>query len=110
MKKLVFYIVVIAAVALSLSAKPIQDCKCKKGDGKEIPLHGRVRVVDSHADFTVRVVDSHADLHVKKVQSHPNNCGEWRFVDSHADFTIRFVSSHADFTVRFVESFPGQQR
>lgn len=81
---------------------PIQDCRLKG-----IPLHGKVKVVQSFADFKVKVVQSFPDLKVKKVSSFPDNCGEWQFVESFPDFTVQFVESFPDFTIQFVESFPG---
>ena len=97
-------ILCLSALAFT-AAVPVRDCKCKG-----IALHGRVRVVESHADFDVHVVESHADLHVKVVTSHPNACGEWQFVDSHADFTVRFVDSHEDFSIKYVTSHAGMPR
>lgn len=93
----------LAASLLLASSAPLTGCRCKG-----IPLYGRVRVVDHHADFLVRVVEHHADLHVKKVSSHPDRCGLWQFVDSHPDFTVRFVDSHEDFSIRFVDHHPGR--
>jgi len=75
---------------------PIHNCKCK-----DIPLYGRVKVVESHADFLVMIVENHADFEVKKVTYHPKSCGEWRFVDSHPAFTIQFVDSHEDFKIKY---------
>lgn len=72
-----------------------------------VPLHGRVVVVDSFADFDVKVVSSFPDLKVKEVDSFANSCGEWEFVDAFGDFSVRFVDSFGDFTIRFVDSFPG---
>ena len=108
MKKLVIYVVVVACAILISAAKPIQDCKCKNRNNKEIPLHGRVKVVSGLADFQVQVVSGLADLRVKKVNSFPDKCGEWQFVDSHADFTIEFVDGLADFTIEYVSSHSGQ--
>ncbi|MCB2097580.1 MAG: hypothetical protein KDE05_08110 [Parvularculaceae bacterium] len=72
-----------------------------------IPLHGRVKVVDSFPDIQVQTVESFPDLRVKRVESFPDNCGEWLFVDSFPDFTIRYVDGFPDLKITFVESFPG---
>ena len=102
MKNIIIKLVLVVCMFPLLSGKPVTECKCKN-----IPLYGRVQVVEHHADFDVRIVSSHADIHVKKVASHPNNCGEWRFVNSHPDFTIRFVDSHEDFSIKYVDSHAG---
>lgn len=87
----------------AIADSPVKDCRCKG-----IPLHGRVRVVDGNADFTVRVVTSAlADLSVRRVTSYPNECGEWQFVNDFSDFTVRFVDGSADFTIRYVDSYSG---
>ena len=76
--------------------KPIKDCKCN-----DIPLYGRVKVVENHPVFMVKIVVHHADLQVKKVNYHSKLCGDWYFVDSHPDFTVKFVDSHEDFKIKF---------
>ena len=70
-------------------------------------LCGRVKVVESWADFKVEVVTGWSDLRVKKVDDSPTNIGEWQFVDSWPDFTIEYVSSYADFKIKFVDYSPG---
>ena len=90
MKKWFVLFGLLAVSLLFASSAPLTGCRCK-----DIPLYGRVRVVDHHADFLVRVVEHHADLHVKKVSSHP-------------DFTVRFVDSHEDFSIRLVDHHPGR--
>jgi hypothetical protein len=89
---------------LLITADPAITADCTLNG---VPLHGRVQVVDSFADFTVEVVDSFPDLRVKPVESFPDACGEWKFVDSFPDFTVQFVDSFPDFKIEFVESFPG---
>lgn len=71
------------------------------------PLHGRVQIVESFADFDVKVTTSFPDLNVKRVSSFADECGEWIFVDSFPDFTIRLVDSFEDFSIEYVDSFPG---
>jgi len=78
------------------TGKPIIDCKCN-----DIPLYGRVKVVENHPDFRVKIVEHHADLQVKKVNYHSKTCGDWYFVENHPDFTVKFVDSHEDFTIKF---------
>lgn len=72
-----------------------------------VPLHGKVKFVDSFPDFKVKVVSSFPDLKVKHVTSFPDDCGEWQIVDSFPDFTVKFVDSFPDFTIKYVDSFPG---
>lgn len=78
------------------------NCTCKG-----IPLYGKVKVVESFADFDVRVVEAFSDLDVQVVTAFPNECGKWEFVDAFPDFTIRYVEAFSDFDIRFVEAFPG---
>lgn len=75
-------------------------------------LYGRIKVVDSGADFTVYVVQSGEDLRVRAV-SDPTAArqpGRWYFVkDFGQDYTVKFVSygGDADLRVRFVDSGEG---
>lgn len=92
--------------SISVSTNPINKDSCTY---KGVPLHGRVKMVNSFADFKVRVVQSFPDLNVKVVNSFPDHCGEWMFVESFPDFTIQYVNSFADFDIKFVNSFPGVQ-
>lgn len=80
------------------------DGSCTLND---VPLHGKVKFVDSFPDFKVKVVSSFPDLKVKHVTSFPDDCGEWQIVDSFPDFTVKFVDSFPDFTIKYVDSFPG---
>jgi hypothetical protein len=73
------------------ASKPVDGCRCKN-----IPLHGRVQVVEHHADMHVQLVEHHAD-----------RCGLWQMVSHHPDFSVRFVSHYPDFTIRYVEHHPG---
>lgn len=115
MKRLLLFLLIISFGSLLYAAEPDSvfvnsnpinrdSCTCKG-----IPLHGRVKVVQSmQADFRVQVVSSFADLQVTQCTS-PLRCGEWEFVEGSADFTIVYVSSFPDFTISFVSSFPGVQ-
>ena len=64
--------------------------------------HGKVKVVNSFADYKVRVVSSNADLRIKQVSSFPDKQGEWQFVSSFPDFTIQFVDDFEDFTIEWI--------
>ena len=88
----------ILLVFLFTSSSPIQNCKCKN-----IVLFGRVKVVESHADFRVKIVTSLPDLEVKKVDYNPHKCGQWRFVENHPDFTVKLVDFNEDFKIRIAE-------
>ena len=94
-------------IAMLCSAMSSDDCITKDGYFRGKRLCGRVKIVDSFADFDVRVVTSFADLDVKKVTSFADDPGEWIFVESFPDFTIRIVDHFPDFTIRYVKSFPG---
>lgn len=74
---------------------------------KGVPLHGKVKIVESFPDFKVKVVNSFPDLKVKIVNSFPDDCGEWQFTESFPDFKIQIVESFPDFSIQYVESFPG---
>jgi len=97
-------IVTLSIIFLSFGAdKPITaDCKCK-----DIPLYGRVEIVDHHPDFKVRIVDAFEDLRVRWVDFTPKECGQWQKVDHHPDFRVQFVDHHPDFRIRIVEFKPG---
>lgn len=86
----------------SESKQSIENCMFNN-----IPLHGRVKIVDAFPDIKVQVVDAFPDLDVKLVSSFPNDCGEWEIVESFPDFTVEFVESFPDIKIKFVDSFPG---
>ena len=81
-----------------------KDCSCNG-----IRLYGKVKVVESFADFDVQIVEAFPDIDVKIVTAFPDECGKWKFVESFPDFTIRFVTSFPDFKIRYVEAFPGMK-
>ena len=87
-----------------IKAKAEVDRNCT---WKGIPLHGKVKVVNSFPDILVEVVSSFPDLKVKKVNSFADKCGEWTFVESFPDFTVKFVNSFPDIKIKYVNSFPG---
>lgn len=107
MKRILFILIVISALCCSMRS---DDCISKDGYFRGKRLCGRVKIVDSLADFKVKVVGSLADLHVRVVDGIANDPGEWRFVESGQDFSVRFVESGEDFTIRYVESLPGVNR
>jgi len=72
-----------------------------------IPLHGKVKFVESFPDIKVKFVFAFPDLKVKFVSSFPDDCGEWQVVESFPDFTIQVVESFPDVEIQAVESFPG---
>ena len=98
-----------------LSENKTKNSTSEKGINKEkctcngIPLKGKVKIVNSFADFKVKVVNSFPDVNVKMVNSFSNHCGEWQFVESFPDFTIQFVENFPDVKIKFVESFPGMR-
>lgn len=65
--------------------------------------YGKVRVVNSRADYKVRVVNVNADLKVEKVNAYADRPGRWQFVDAFEDFTVEFVNAYEDFTIEYVD-------
>lgn len=101
--KFISILLFLGIICFAQSDSPVSDdCRCK-----EIPLHGKVQVVSSFADFQVEIVGSFEDLRVEKVKAFPDECGQWQFVESFPDFTVEFVESFPDFTIRYVDAFPG---
>lgn len=82
------------------------DCVFEK-DGKTIPLHGKVQIVESFPDIKVQIVDAFADVDIKIVSSFPDDCGEIQLVESFPDVKVQIVESFPDIKVRIVDSFPG---
>ncbi len=77
---------------------------------KGIPLYGKVKVVNSGADFKVFVTNVTLQdvLEVQTVTCGAFRCGQWQFVNAGQDFTIQYVHRGSeDFQVRFVSSGPG---
>lgn len=102
MKKYLLVFILLISPLLSVAGEISPSCTYKG-----IPLYGKVKVVDSLADFQVKIVDSLADLKVQKVSALPNSCGQWEFVDSLPDFTVQFVDALPDFTIQYVDALPG---
>lgn len=82
------------------------DCVLVK-NGKTIPLHGKVQIVESFPDIKVQIVESFADLDVLIVSSFPDDCGKIQIVESFPDVKVQIVESFPDIKVRIVSSFPG---
>jgi len=99
------FVAVFAQNNRSTSRLHIQNCELNN-----IPLYGRVQVVNHNADFRVQIVNSLPDLRVQRVDNFPNRCGRWQFVENQPDFTIQYVTSNPDFTIQFVENFSGQRQ
>lgn len=90
------------ACAVPLSSSELDSCFYNG-----IPLHGKVKFVESFPDFKIKFVNSFPDLKVKFVEHFPDDCGEWQVVESFPDFKVKIVESFPDFEVKVVESFPG---
>ena len=88
----------------AVRSEPIDkdNCTCKG-----IPLHGRVQVRNSQADFRVEIVDIAPDLYVQIVDFPPYSCGQWVFVDHAPDFTVEFVEHAPDFKIEYRNFVPG---
>jgi hypothetical protein len=71
-------------------------------------LYGRVKIVQSGADFKVQVVKSFPDLKVQVVERFPDKLGKWQFVENSPDFTIQYVDVFPDLKIQFVTAFPGR--
>lgn len=89
-------LILAALLFICSTTDKITDCTYK---GKK--LYGRVKVVESFADFKVKVVDAFPDIEVKACTAFANHCGEWIFVDDFPDFTIQYVDAFPDFTIKF---------
>ncbi len=103
MKKVLFLLPLLAFLLTSMRG----DCITKDGYFRGKRLCGKVKVVDTFADFKVKVVTSFPDLKVKAVNSFADDPGEWEFVENFPDFTIEYVENFPDFKIEFVNSFPG---
>ncbi len=104
MKLLKIFLLALLAVSFTASAGKLKTCSFKN-----IPLYGKVKVVDSNADIKVKVVDYSADLDVQKVDGFADSCGKWEFAVPLEDynFTVQFDDYFPDITIRFVDYLPG---
>lgn len=82
------------------------DCVLEK-DGKTIPLHGKVQIVESFPDIKVEIVDAFADVEIMIVSSFPDDCGEVQLVESFPDVKVQIVDAFPDLKVKIVSAFPG---
>lgn len=73
----------------------------------EIPLFGKVKIVDAFPDIKVQIVDAFPDIKVKWVDAFPNECGKWQKVDAFPDFKIQIVDVFPDLKIQEVDAFPG---
>ena len=72
-------------------------------DGKEIPLHGRVKIVDSSEDIKVKVVDDKEDLDVC-LDDRGSSCCHFEIRDDfYYDIEVKIVSSSEDIKVKIVD-------
>jgi hypothetical protein len=70
-------------------------------------LHGRVRQVQSHADYKVYVQHYQPAIRVQQVPNFPTKPGQWQFVPfGPYDFSISITRSkaEADFVVQYVDT------
>ena len=100
-----FMFVVCAALILFLTAAQGAQANSKV---PVMGIYGKIKIVNSNADYKVKVVDNFPDLRVKQVKNFPDGPGKWQFVDSFPDYTIQFVDNFPDFTIKFVDNFPGK--
>ncbi len=98
----------LAALLLLLSPLAVwaDDCVIVK-NGKEIPLYGKVQIVDAFPDLKVQIVDAFADLEVKLVEAFPDDCGEVQLVEAFPDVKVQIVNAFPDIKVHIVNAFPG---
>lgn len=82
------------------------DCVLVK-DGKTIPLHGKVKIVEHFPDIKVQIVEHFADVDVVIVQHSPDDCGEVQLVEHFPDVKVQIVEHFPDIKVRIVQAFPG---
>ena len=66
-------------------------------------IYGKIKYVDTFADYKVKVVDNFADLHVKEVKNSPNSPGKWKIVDNFAGYKIKTVDNFADFKIKYAD-------
>lgn len=83
-----------------------EDCVFVK-EGKEIPLFGKVQLVEAFPDIKVQIVEAFADLDVKLVEAMPDDCGEVQIVEAFPDVKVQIVDAFPDIKVRIVNAFPG---
>ncbi len=97
--------------ALALIAHlAVEPAQCVATMERPCALSGKVKFVESNADYKVRFTRSGlADARVRYVRSFPSSAGQWQVVESFPNFTVEVVDSFADFTVKLVQSGEGCQ-
>ena len=85
----------------------IADALGASDESKACHVYGKIKFVDSFADYEVKVVDHHEDLRVEYVDNFADEAGKWEVVDHHEDYKIEIVDHHEDFTIKEVDNFPG---
>jgi hypothetical protein len=101
--KKIFFINLLALLSFGCKSQDINPYNCTF-KGKK--LYGKVKIVNSNADFKVRVVDYSEDISIKKTVNNPSSCGEWKFVESSEDFKIQIVKDGEDFKIRYITGSP----
>lgn len=96
--KTFFLLVIFIVVGFGCSSQDINPYTCTY-KGKK--LYGKVKIVNSNADFIVKIVNSNEDISILQTSGNPNDCGEWKFVEYSEDFKIQIVTSGEDFTIRY---------
>ncbi len=85
-------------------------CVVVMKNGKEFPLYGKVKIVESFPDVKVQIVNSFPDVEVKLVDSFADECGKVKLVENFPDVKVQIVNSFPDVKVKIVESFPGVRK
>jgi hypothetical protein len=65
-------------------------------------LFGKVKEVNSNADFKVKIVNGNEDISIIQTTGNPDACGEWKFVEYSEDFKVQIVTSGEDFSIRYI--------
>jgi len=96
--KTLILLVILIILDLGCSSQDINPYTCTYKDKK---LYGKVKAVNSNADFKVKIVNSNEDISVNQTARNPDACGEWNFVEYSEDFKVQIVTYGEDFTIRY---------
>ena len=111
--KRIFFLFAFMALTFGTQAADVQidaeRCVVIK-DGKEFPLYGKVKIVDSFEDIKVKIVDCFEDVDIKIVDCFEDRCGKVKLVDSFEDVKVKIVDSFEDIKVKIVQNFEGVKR
>ena len=77
----------------------------RKSDGKTLPLHGKVEIVDHNPDLRVEIVDHNPDVFVMP-HHNPTDCGAYELVDHNPDVRVELVDHNPDLTVEVRDFHP----